>query len=66
MFSVRTTLEKYQMFSVHTTSEKDQMFSVYTTPEEHQMVMWDLCLSKTRAGKYHDYHIIVVFVKFRI
>jgi len=47
------------------------MFSVLTTPPPEKFetqqspVILDLCLIKTRAGKYHDYRDVTVFEQLR-
>lgn len=38
------------------------MFSVHTTPEKFEFAFF-LCLSKTKTGKYHDHHKVIVFWK---
>ena len=55
---VHITLEEFEN-RFH--SKMHQKFSVHTS-EKFEFAFF-LCLSKTKTGKYHDHHKVIVFLK---
>ena len=59
---VHNTLEEFEKRSHSKSASKIDVFCSYYT-REIWICLFFLCLSKSKTGKYHDHHKVIVFLK---